>query len=70
MQIERYDFELPDELIASRPVCPRDTSKLLILNRKNQSISIHEFTEIINYFDKKDLIIFNNTKVNPYLLNE
>src|SRR6056300_717596 len=69
MQIERYDFELPDELIASRPVSPRDTSKLLVVNRKNQSISIHEFTEIINYFHKKDLVIFNNTKVNPYLLN-
>ena len=69
MRIERYDFELPDELIASRPVSPRDTSKLLVVNRKNQSISIHEFTEIINYFHKKDLVIFNNTKVNPYLLN-
>ena len=40
MQIDRYDFELPDELIASRPVQPRDTSKLLIVNRKDQSISI------------------------------
>ncbi|NSW97295.1 MAG: tRNA preQ1(34) S-adenosylmethionine ribosyltransferase-isomerase QueA [Deltaproteobacteria bacterium TMED126] len=69
MQIDRYDFELPHELIASRPVQPRDTSKLLIINRKDQSISIHNFAEIIDCFNSNDLIIFNNTKVNPYLLN-
>ena len=69
MQIDRYDFELPNELIASRPVQPRDTSKLLIINRKDQSISIHNFAEIIDCFNSNDLIIFNNTKVNPYLLN-
>ena len=53
MQIDRYDFELPDELIASRPVQPRDTSKLLIVNRKDQSISIHNFVEIIDHFNSK-----------------
>ncbi|MEM0160578.1 MAG: tRNA preQ1(34) S-adenosylmethionine ribosyltransferase-isomerase QueA [Thermoplasmata archaeon] len=59
--LEAYDFYLPKTLIAQDPVDPRDHSKLMVLN---QDKIIHDyFYNIINYLEKDDLIIFNDTKV-------
>ncbi|MGC8496525.1 MAG: tRNA preQ1(34) S-adenosylmethionine ribosyltransferase-isomerase QueA [Thermoplasmata archaeon] len=59
--LESYDFYLPKTLIAQDPVEPRDHSKLMVLNNEN---IIHDyFYNIINYLEKGDLIIFNDTKV-------
>ncbi len=59
--LEAYDFYLPKTLIAQDPIEPRDHSKLMVLN---QDQIIHDyFYNIINYLEKDDLIIFNDTKV-------
>ncbi len=56
-------FELPEELIAEKPPLSRDASRLLVVERKQNIFIEKKFREIIDYFDKKDLIVFNNTKV-------
>ena len=65
-QLDFYDYELPEELIAYWPSKKRSESKLLVINRQNQSLTFHEkFSEIKQYFKKGDLLILNNTKVFP-----
>jgi S-adenosylmethionine:tRNA ribosyltransferase-isomerase len=59
--LESYDFYLPKTLIAQDPVEPRDHSKLMILNQ--DKITHDYFYNLINYLEKGDLIIFNDTKV-------
>jgi len=63
--VELYDYELPKELIAKYPVEPRDSSRLMVLNRKNQSIKHDYFYNLPNYLEEGDLLILNNTKVIP-----
>lgn len=63
MNIKKFDFDLPDELIAVYPTQKRDESKLMIVDRKSEKIEIKLFKEIVNYFDENNLIIMNNTKV-------
>ena len=58
-----YDFHLPDELIASHPASPRDSAKLLVYNRKTDTITHAIFKDFQNYIPKNCAIIFNNTKV-------
>ncbi len=60
-----FDFHLPQELLALHPARQRDGSRLLIVSRKNQTISHHKFSEIINFFNSGDLLVLNNTKVIP-----
>lgn len=64
--IETYNYELPEELIAYYPVKERTQSRLLVIDRKKGTFYFHEtFSEIENYFKKGDLLILNNTKVFP-----
>ncbi len=58
-----YDFTLPSELIASSPAIPRESSKLLIYNRANNSIQEDTFENIEKYIPKDTTIFLNNTKV-------
>lgn len=60
-----FSYELPDELIASRPLEKRDSSRLLVLNRKEKSIEHHTYRDLPNFLKKGDRIVFNNTKVIP-----
>ena len=60
-----FYYHLPEELIAQTPVYPRDSSKLLIYDRKNDSIIDGKFSDILNIFKKGDLLVVNNTKVLP-----
>ncbi|MDN5341585.1 tRNA preQ1(34) S-adenosylmethionine ribosyltransferase-isomerase QueA [Oceanotoga sp. DSM 15011] len=64
-RIEEYDYYLPQEQIAQDPVEPRDSSKLMILDREKKTIEHKIFREIIDYLNPKDLLIVNNTKVIP-----
>lgn len=66
MRLSEFDYYLPTELIAQRPIDERDHSKLLILNKENGNIKHEIFYNIINYINKDDLVIFNNTKVSAY----
>ena len=62
---EVYEFSLPQELIAQKPSVCRDSSKLMIVDRSSQEISIHSFREIQNILNPGDSLVLNNTKVIP-----
>ena len=65
MKLSHFHFDLPDELLAEYPAENRDESRLMVLNRKEQTIEHKMFKDIIEYFDEKDVMILNNTKVFP-----
>lgn len=68
MNIEQFDFELPEELIAQTPLEKRDTSKLLVLDKKTGEIEHKHFTDIIDYLESGDTLVLNDTKVIPVRL--
>lgn len=63
--LESYQFSLPEELIAQYPASPRDSSKLLILDRAAGTMQSCVFREINAFLNTGDRLIFNNTKVIP-----
>lgn len=65
MNINDFDFTLPDELIAQTPLSSRDTSRLMVLNREKQTIEHKHFYDIIDYLNPGDVLVRNNTKVIP-----
>ena len=65
MKLSQFKFKLPDELIALHPAQNRDESRMMVIHRKNGEIEHRVFKEIINYFDDKDVFVFNDTKVFP-----
>ena len=65
MKTDDFDFYLPEELIAQTPLEKRDASRLLILDRKTGEISHRHFTDIIDYMEKGDTLVLNDTKVMP-----
>ena len=60
-----YYYELPEELIAQTPVEPRDSSRLLVYHRKNGQIEHKIFRNIVDYLNKGDVLVINNTRVLP-----
>ena len=60
-----FDYELPPEYIAQTPLEPRDASKLLVLSRKDGSITHSIFHDIGNYLHPGDLLVVNKTRVIP-----
>ena len=65
MKTDEFDFDLPQELIAQTPLEKRDSSKLLVLNRKDETINHKHFIDIIDYLEKDDILVINDTKVIP-----
>lgn len=65
MQIEDFDYELPEELIAQTPLEKRDASRLLVLDKNSGEVDHKHFTDIIDYLNKGDVLVLNNTKVLP-----
>jgi len=65
MQVSEFYFDLPEELIAQKPLEKRDESRLLVLNKENGSIEHSYFKNITNYLKKGDLLVLNNSKVLP-----
>ncbi|RPI43112.1 MAG: tRNA preQ1(34) S-adenosylmethionine ribosyltransferase-isomerase QueA, partial [Bacteroidetes bacterium] len=65
MKLSQYKFNLPSELIAKFPAKNRDESRLMVLHRGTQKIEHRTFKEIIGYFEDKDVMVFNDTKVFP-----
>ncbi len=65
MKTEDFDYELPESLIAQTPLKDRAASRLLVLDRKTGEIEHTEFHEIINYLNKGDVLVINDTKVIP-----
>ena len=65
MKVSEFNYELPEELIAQTPLEKRDESRLMVLNKKNQSIEHKVFKDIIDYLKPGDVLVRNNTKVIP-----
>ena len=65
MKTDDFDYDLPEELIAQSPLEQRDASKLLVLDKKTGQIEHQHFTNIIDYLNKDDVLVLNNTKVMP-----
>jgi len=65
MKLSHFNFDLPEELLAERPTENRDESRLMVLNRKEQTIEHKQFKDLIDYFKEDDVMILNNTKVFP-----
>jgi S-adenosylmethionine:tRNA ribosyltransferase-isomerase len=65
MDINLFDFPLPEELIAQKPADKRDYSRLLAINYGEKTFRDEHFYDIIKYFQKGDVLVRNNTKVIP-----
>jgi S-adenosylmethionine:tRNA ribosyltransferase-isomerase len=60
-----YDYALPPELIASHPVPVRDQARMMVLDRKKQSVTHRSFRDLPEFVGPQDLLVLNNTKVIP-----
>lgn len=65
MQVSDFNYDLPEELIAQVPIKQRDESRLMVLDRLNQTIEHKVFKDIIDYLEPGDCLVRNNTKVIP-----
>ena len=65
MKLSNFIYEYPKELIAKYPAEPRDTARLMVLNREDKSITHRTFKDIVEYFTEDDVLVVNNTKVFP-----
>lgn len=65
MRTSDFWYELPQELIAQRPVEPRDSSRLLVYDRKTKRVEHKHFFDITEYLRKGDVLVVNNTRVLP-----
>ena len=65
MKLSQYGYEFSPEMLAKYPADNRDESRLMVINRATGTIEHRIFKEIIEYFDEKDLFLFNDTKVFP-----
>lgn len=65
MKLSKFKYRLPDEAIALHPADNRDESKLMVLDRRKNTIEHHQFKDVLNYFNDLDVLVFNDTKVFP-----
>lgn len=65
MKLSQFRFELPWKLIASEPTRWRDECKLMVLHKDSGEIEHRQFKDILDYFEKGDTFVFNDTKVFP-----
>ena len=65
MKTDDFDFYLPEGLIAQTPLEKRDASRLLVLDKKTGDVSHRHFTDVIDYIEKGDTLVLNDTKVMP-----
>ncbi|MFT4522682.1 MAG: S-adenosylmethionine:tRNA ribosyltransferase-isomerase [Bacteroidia bacterium] len=65
MKLSKFKYELPENLIAQRPLEQRDDCKLMVVNRKEQTIEHKQFKDILNIFDEGDVMVLNDAKVFP-----
>ena len=65
MKLSHFQFNLPKELLAEFPAENRDESRLMVIDRKKQTIEHKMFKDVIDYFDDGDVMVMNNTKVFP-----
>lgn len=65
MKVSDFNYELPEELISQHPYDKRDEARLMVLNRKDETIENKVFKDVIDYLNPGDCLVINNTKVIP-----
>ncbi len=65
LKLSDFDYELPTELISQTPLERRDASRLLVLDRKTGTLTHTHFDKLINFLNKGDLLVINQTRVLP-----
>lgn len=65
MNLSSYYYDLPEELIAQTPLADRASSRLLVYNRKDDTVHHGVFSDVLNYFNAGDCLVLNDTKVIP-----
>lgn len=65
LKLDEFDFNLPEELIAQTPLKDRASSRLLALDKESGAVEDSAFNNVLNYFDKGDVLVLNDTKVLP-----
>ena len=65
MNINEFDYVLPEDRIAQSPLKDRSSSKLLVMDKNTGELTHEVFSNIINYLNKGDVLVLNNTKVIP-----
>ncbi|CUS78033.1 S-adenosylmethionine:tRNA ribosyltransferase-isomerase [Candidatus Kryptonium thompsonii] len=65
MKLSEFNYQLPKHLIAKYPVEPRDSARLLVVDRKTKTFEDKVFTDIIDYLEEGDSLVVNKTKVFP-----
>lgn len=65
MRVSEFDFELPGELIAQKPLVRRDYSRMMVLNRKRKTVEHRRFFDLIGYFNRNDVLVINRSRVIP-----
>lgn len=65
MKVEDFDYNLPEELIAQKPLEKRDSSKLLVLDKNTGKIEHKHFYDVLDYLEEGDTLVLNDTKVLP-----
>lgn len=69
MEVTDFDYDLPQELIAQTPVEPRDSSRLLVMDKKTGELEHRHFFNLPEYLKPGDLLVFNDTRVIPARLH-
>ncbi|MEC7778995.1 MAG: tRNA preQ1(34) S-adenosylmethionine ribosyltransferase-isomerase QueA [Candidatus Neomarinimicrobiota bacterium] len=64
-KLSDFRYQLPKKYIAQKPKPKRENAKMMVLNREDKTIAHKKFVNIVDYFQKNDLLILNNTKVFP-----
>ena len=65
MKLSKFKYTFPEKLISEYPNPDRDQSRLMVLNRKEQTIEHKKFEDVLDYFNEGDVMVLNNTKVFP-----
>jgi len=65
MHISEFDYELPAELIAQSPLAERDASRMLVLDRRTQTLTDETFKRFVQYLRPNDAVVVNNSRVIP-----
>jgi S-adenosylmethionine:tRNA ribosyltransferase-isomerase len=69
LRTDEFDYKLPPELIAQKPIEPRDSSRLLVINRQSGAIEHHQFRDLLSFLNNGDVMVFNDSRVIPARLS-
>ena len=64
-KLSHFELDIPEQLIAKKPAAFRDDARMLVLHRQTGEIEHRHFRDILDYFEKDDVFVFNDTKVFP-----